>query len=195
MTHDPHERRDWFVKNTVKSAKEAGIDVDPEAVQRAVARDLDTADKFKAENPPPPAKADAEAREQSHAKRRHAVEEFAAQRDSQLFEKPLPKRDRPLILPPLSGVDEERRLAMLRRLQMICQPEPGRTLKPGESFGTMFRAPKLVDEIFMHSIGFSRGVMSYVGLSYEDRQRKFTRAIEDICDRSNAVFGVNWWVK
>jgi hypothetical protein len=192
----PHSRRDWFVENHVKTAKALGLTVDVEAVQRQAAKDLAAAEQV-------PTQTKAPAPNQKREKERsNVVKDAARARKAKVYERAADSDKR--VLPVLTGVDEERRVALFARIKRICTPIPERlnaaTLANG--VGGMCEAPALANDVALHTYGYARGatihpttgITSYKGLSFEDRIRKYTRALEDICDRSTGLYGP-WWVK
>ena len=104
--------------------------------------------------------------------------------------------DSPVIQSPkkaLQAVIGEKHTALMRRLAMIVQCEP--SLKRHEFSDRPYRYPALAKDVMTAHTDFSFGRREYRFLNQKDKERKFLRAIEDIADRSNAVFGVNWWLK
>lgn len=191
------DRRDFFVESTVRAAKLEGREVDAEQVGREAARDLALLDKAVASgeinlNPDKPKKPDPVPKSDAAAK-------AARERGQSFIARPEGADDRRL--PAISGVEALKLLAMDRRLRILCKPVPGYRFKCDkdglldEPIGNGCEYPLFANLVFMHTAGFSRGLMSYKGLNYEDRKRKYNRAIEDICDRSDAAVGYAWWVK
>lgn len=199
MTSDSIKRRDWFVNNTVRAATVGGYTVDAEAVARAAAHDLSVLDRAVdlgeiAKPGTAPAK-----KPQRKPVDYDAARAVAQQRGQQLRTGPMGAEDRPLVMP--TGTEALRLFAMDRRIRILCKPVPGYRYKTDaqgqvdEPLGNACEYPAFANLLFMHSMGFARGIMSYKGLNYEDRKRKYNRAVQDICDRSDAVVGFPWWVK
>lgn len=193
------DRRDWLVRSHVESAKAAGASVNVEDVTRQAARDLAAADKLQAKRRQVARRPD-EAKPDARAKAK--LDAAAQKRKSSLYERPAASDG--VMLPKLTGVDEERRIALFARIKRICTPIPER-LKPSElanGIGGMCEYPALANDVALHTYGYARGstihpstgITSYRGLSFDDKIRKYTRALEDICDRSTALLGP-WWVK
>ena len=197
MTNPAIKRRDWFVDSTVRAATADGTTVNAEAVARAAAHDLSVLDRAvslgeidlnppKRTGPRKPVDYD-------------PVKAKAAQHGQTLTTGSEGAEDNPLVIP--TGTEALRLFAMDRRIRILCKPVPGYRYKTDaqgqvdEPLGNACEYPAFANLLFMHSMGFARGIMSYKGLNYEDRKRKYNRAVQDICDRSDAVVGFPWWVK
>jgi hypothetical protein len=88
----------------------------------------------------------------------------------------------------------ERAFAMLKRMRQLMAIAPGASASfrdPG-SAPWMFRRFAL-DLLSIHS-DFSFSRRGYRFMSEADKQRKYWRDVEDVCDRSTGVLGP-WWVK
>lgn len=191
-------RRDWFVDGAVRAAKNAGQEVNVEAVARQAAKDLTVVDRATADGSlkvKKERKRTTAERDEATDRAARRVAESAAKRGGKLYAKKLKPKERAKPLPKLYGVDAMKLAAMQQRIAAICAPVPSYVPKKGDVIGAGSRHPKFAAELAMHTMGMARGLMSYVGLSWADRMRKYQRACEDICDRSDAVFLVNWWVK
>ena len=192
------DRRDWLVGTAVKSGKAMGLDVSAEAVERSAARDLEIVDRMKKSGSLAQrtiSKAEKQERRNEETVRgQEKVAQLAAEKDATLSVSELPAVDSPIILPRLSGVEAEKLIAMHQRIMKICAPVEGYVMKYAEPLGNQCQHPDLARRVLMHTACFARGIGSYSGLRYEDRQRKYVRAVEDICDASNGKLGP-WWVK
>lgn len=200
-------RRDHFVDSTVRAAKAEGRDIDAEAVARDVARNLSVLDRARAmgelQDPKPRDKAAPRPTPEKPAVNHASM--FAQRMGATMWEAPLtnePERQ----LPKLRGVDAVRLLAMDKRIRLLMTPVPGYKLKVTrdpttgmvtdcEPLGNQCQYPAFANRLFMEMACFARSQGTYAGMSYADRWRKYVRAVEDICNRSDAVVGVAWWVK
>lgn len=192
------KRRDWFVDGAVRAAREQGREVDVEAVARQAAKDLDLVDRATASGAlkiGKESKKSRQDREDATDRAAKRIAEAAAKDGGKVYSKRVKAKEKTRPLPKLYGVDAMKLAAMQKRVADICAPVPGYVPKKGDDIGAGSRHPALAAELAMHTMGMARGFMSYAGLSWEDRMRKYQRAVEDICDRSNAVFLVGWWVK
>ena len=75
------------------------------------------------------------------------------------------------------------------RLSVLTQLRPGYRPKQKDFF-----FPQYANDIVWHYVAHKRLKGPYAGLSMQDAGRAFSRAMEDICDRSTKELG-NWWVK
>lgn len=192
------KRRDWFVGQAAKSAKDAGREVDAEVIARQAARDLDVLDRAVATGAIASKKEEKSAEEKSalraEARQRSSIDNKAAELNAKLWEKAVANEPAPILKPP-TGVEMERLIAMDKRIRILCKPIPGYRLKRGEPLGNACEYPRFANLLFNHSTGFARGIFSYKGLNYEDRQRKYLVEVEKICNQSDAVIGFNWWAR
>ncbi len=196
-------RRDHFVDSTVRAARAEGREIDAEAVGREVAHNLSVLDRATATGelkvPERSAPTPRERPAVNHASM------FAARMSATMWEAPLTVEDeRPT--PKLTGVDAMRLLAMDKRIRHLMAPVPGYKLKVTrdpttgevtdcEPLGNQCQYPAFANRLFMEMACFSGARGTYAGMPYADRWRKYVRAVEDICNRSDAAVGVPWWVK
>ena len=200
---DEIARRDYFVERSVSTARAEGYDINAEAVARQAARDLGVLDRAlavgdlsteKRTAPPLP------------KPRGNAAEGLASSIGATTWERPLGDLDNEKALPKLRGVDAVRLLAMEKRLRLLMEPVPGYVLKierdPAtgaitncEPLGNQCAYPAFANLLLGHMFCFSRGQGSYREMKYADRWRKYVRAVEDICNRSDAAVGIPWWCK
>lgn len=194
MTTSALERRDWFVDAAARKAKALGVPVPTEALQRQAAADLTLLDNARragalrvGKDAKKKAPADVAAEKQSRK-----AEAQAAAVGGRMRRKALPAVDRTRRGPKLSLLDQERLLKMSLRLRAIGaragQLRAGQDLQAGFQFPALARAAA---EATMNH-GARRG--EYAGKNATDRDRILFRQLEDICNRSDAVFGVGWWV-
>lgn len=190
-------RRDWFVDNAVKAAKSVGANVDAETVSRQAAKDLSLLDAAVAAG-------DVNAKTTPKEKKKpspkgNAAQKKARQVGQKMWEKAPTTEDKPL--EPLTGNDAIKQFAKEARIRILCKPIPGYRYQCDargmidEPLGNGCAYPRFANLLFMHSAGFARGIMSYKGLNYVDRMRKYNRAVEDILDQSDAAVGFNWYTK
>lgn len=194
---NPLARRDWFVDNAVRAAKSVGANVDAEAISRQAAKDLQLLDAATATG-------DVNAKTTPKAEKKPAPKGDAAKKKARevgqkTWERTQFAEDQPL--ESLKGSDAIKHMAKDARIRILCKPVPGYRFKCDargmidEPLGNACAYPRFANLLFMHSAGFARGIMSYKGLSYVDRMRKYNRAVEDILDQSDAAVGFAWWVK
>lgn len=200
---DELARRDYFVERAVTSARADGDVVDAEAIARQAARDLGVLDRALAEGDLSTKK---EAKPAAPQPRGDAAQRLASSVGATTWERPLGNADDEKALPKLTGVDAVRLFAMEKRLRLLLQPVPGYVLKLErdpltgavtncEPLGNQCAYPAFANLLLGHMFCFSRGQGSYRDMKYADRWRKYVRAVEDICNRSDAAVGVPWWVK
>lgn len=198
-------RRDFFVGSTVRAAQAEGRTVDVETVGQEVARDLNKLDRARSLGD---IKVESRNKDAPKPKRddhvNHAAS-FASRMGSTTWERPVGlEREKPG--PKLYGTDALRTAAMAVRVEFLLRPVPGYRLKfkrdpktgevtDCEPLGNGCQYPEFANLLLNERWCFSKPDGSYIGLPYKDRWRKYIRAIEDICDRSDAAVGVNWWCK
>ncbi len=95
----------------------------------------------------------------------------------------------------LNGVDAERLVAMEKRISLLSERGPGRLKADQTMEQGPWLYPSFVMRIVTTTIAFSQKLGGYRGLTYVDRRRRFFRALEDLCNQSNAAVGFGWWVK
>lgn len=194
---DPIDRRDWHVANTARAARAAGREVNQSELEREIARQLQLLDA---------AIASGAIREQTGRRPRQLVTSphqgartLAAKAGGEFFARP--DRERapgPLAhgLMPLRGVEKERHIALTKRIEFLSQRSNERRVKPGETIDkAVYHFPAFAVRIAMECLAYQSRLGPYLGLSIIDRYRKFCAAMERIADQSDAVVGVNWWVK
>lgn len=196
---DPHERRDWLVGGAVRAAKAHGQEIDVDAVARQAGRDLEVVDRARASGDigtgasrKRKVVSPEEKPKKSNASK---LDDLARSKQSRIYERPLDATPEPASkVIPVRGLEAERLIAMHARVALICKPVPGYKLKSSEPLGNQCQYPALANPILMHTACMARGLGRYKGLSLDERQRKYNTEIERICDLSNAVIGVGWWV-
>ena len=201
---DEIARRDYFVERTVTSARAEGATVDAEAVARQAARDLGVLDRAISAGDLSTGKRTVT--EEVPKPRGNAAQNLAANMGATTWDRPLGELDNERALPKLRGVDAVRLMAMEKRLRFLLQPVPGYALKVErdpttgvvtncEPLGNQCAHPAFANRLLGEMFCFSRGQGTYRGMKYADRWREYVRAVEDICNRSDAAVGVAWWVK
>lgn len=192
---DSLERRDWFVNAAARKCVAAGVSVPVEALQRQAAADLQLLDQARASGAlrdivKPKTKTSQEVLDH---KRSLKAEAQAEKVGGTMRRRKLPVRDPISRGPRLSALDRERTAKMTLRLRAIGARAG--SIRTGQDLETGFQYPALAraaaEQVTNH--GYQRG--EYAGKSARDRDRILFRRLQDICDRSDAVFGVPWWVK
>lgn len=201
MTMDPAERRNVHFVARAEARKARGAEVRPEQLKREVAEDLRLLDRMRSEGAikqpsrrqrkkfaPKLTDRPLAARPELHA------EALARKSGSEFFARAV-KDEKPRATPAerLRGVDLERLIAMQKRVSLLLERGAGRLASNQTMDKAPFLYPKFATEIGMTTIAFNAGLGSYKGLGLRDRRRRYYRALEDICNRSNAVIGVGWW--
>lgn len=210
MTLDPFTRRALHMDRRVQSLRDMGVEVRPALIEKEVADDLRLIDRVKAEGAlggrrkskikTPAKKQDTRgslvARPELHA------EALARKTGGQFYASPVNTNEThrqhsdflKRALKGVSGVDAERLVAMEKRIAMLSERGPGR-IKADQSYEQgPWLYPSFVRMIVLTTLAFSQKLGGYHGLRYPDRRRRFFRQLEDICNKSNAVLGVGWWV-
>jgi hypothetical protein len=199
----PQERVDYYVERQAMQRREAGQEVDVEALRRGTAALLNAAENEKA--PTVSRRAEKPRHEVLEAKRQQSGEALAQKSGTEFFyrderREKLIERPAPSAKPP-SGLDGEKHFALLRRIKILMAKVPGHVRKEGESLFASFQYPRFAQLLEMHRHNAALdnpgpvGSGQYFGLSRDDRQRKFYNSLERICDLSNAVIRPPWWCK
>jgi len=173
--------RDATADDYQANARRMGDDPPREEIERLAAADCELVDRVGfaevPESPPPSIP------EEIGATGKHAAEAIGAE-----VARDIPTQA-PSPIETLGGVIKEKRIAMLRRIALICErvassPDPDRPWA-GSAYPHWARE---VAEAHMKWQS-NRRLMSE-----EDRDRRFYRALEDVCDRSRLDCGP-WWVR
>ena len=187
-------RRDFFVESTVRAAREGGYEVDAEAVARQAARDLSMVDRARALGDIDDGKTKRKPVEQAERPAVSHASAFAGRMGATTWEAPLVAENmKPL--PKLYGTDALKLLAMDARIRLLMAPVPGYKLKVTrdpttgevtdcEPLGNQCQYPAFANRLFMEMACYSRALGTYAGMSIDDRQRKYVRAVEEVCNRS-----------
>lgn len=193
---DALERRDWFVDAQAKRFRAAGVTVPTDALQRQASEDLRLLDRARSEGA---LRARKEPRKMTVAevleqKRERKAEAQAATIGGEVRRRALPAKDKRRKLAPLTGIEAQKTYAMAARLRLIGtrsghRLRAGQDMEHGFEFAALARAA--AEETTNHDA--RRG--PYLGASPTDRDRILFRRFEDICDKSDALVGVAWWVK
>jgi hypothetical protein len=198
---DPLTRRDLHFAARANAIKAAGGEVRTDAIQRSVAEDLRLVDRAKAEG---------KLGQRRKAKKKHApkftdrpgvarpelhAEALARQSGAQFFARAV-KDERPASpTAALTGVAAERMMAMQRRILLLSQRGAGR-LKNNQTIEQgPWLYPTFARLIVTTTVAFNAGLGGYKDLRPADRRRRYFRALEDICNKSDAAVGVGWWVR
>jgi hypothetical protein len=192
---DDIARRDRLVANWATSLKRQGVEFSTDALQRVTANDLRIVDRARADGrmrtkrKPKGKQRPGVARPQLHA------EALAAKVGGSFYAKtvadlgPAPREAK------LRGLDAERQVAMQRRIKLLTERGAGRCLANETIEKGPWIYPSFAKEIGMTCLAYNMRIGGYRDLSDVDRGRRFFRALQDICDRPDALVGVPWWVK
>lgn len=190
-------RRDRHVARWAESLRQRGVPFSSEALQRSIAEDLRVAERAKAEGLIGRKKKTKKAKRAGVARPDLHAEALAQKIGGEFFTRSIPTvQTAPVAdVSKLRGVEAERHYAMQRRIKHLSQRGQGRikadqTLEQGP-----WLYPTFAREIALTTIAYGACLGGYKDLNAEDRRRRFLRALEDICNRSDAAVGVGWWVK
>ncbi len=194
---DDLARRDRLVAQWALSLKERGAPVPTETLQRITANDLRLVDRAKADGRLGTRKKPKKWRQRREGVARpnlHAEAQAAAMGGSFFTREVKTLVDAPRV-ESVSGLDAERLVAMQRRIRLLTQRGPGRIKSNQTIEQGPWVYPKFANEIGMTCLAYNMRIGGYRDLNMRDRNRRFYRCLQDICDRSDAVIGVAWWVK
>lgn len=192
---DPLERRDWFVDAQAKRFRAAGVTVPTESLQRQAADDLRLLDRARSEGALKSRKDPRKATvAEPSAQRELKAEAQAAGIGATVRRRTLPKADKARRLAPLRGVSAQKTYAMVARLRLIGTRN-GHRLRTGQDMEHGFAYAALARAAAEETTNHNAGRGEYVGKTAADRDRILFRRLGDICDRSDAVVGIAWWVK
>ena len=190
-------RRDRHVARWAETLRSQGVEFSQETLERSIANDLRLVDRAKADGRIGRKRKKAKKARTGVARPDLHAESQAAKIGAEFFSRSIPTLQTAPVADAskLRGVEAERFFAMQRRIRILSQRGPGRiranqTIEQGP-----WVYPNFAREIALTTIAFEAGLGGYRELSAEDRRRRFLRALEDICNRSDAVVGVGWWVK
>lgn len=188
--------RDILAEDYRQAYAKNGIHDTWEAFQALAAGDLLLTDKVNEELPPAPSQPSRNSLAPPVAET--AGPRAAEQMASDLAGGKFQRREiveRPVIDDPRKVLREIRKPkaeALFRRIRLISQVEPNG--KRNAYSEIPYRYPALAKDLMSEHADWHLHRRGYRFLSPIDRNRKFLRALEDIADRSNAAFGVGWWV-
>jgi hypothetical protein len=196
VNETPIQKRDWYVDRQVKTAREAGLTPDVEAIAKETAALLSEVDRLvvpvkKAK----PVTADRVAALEAKKTERQAPA-LAEQLGGKFVARDLPAQDAPRRIKPRTGVDQERYVALCQRIKLLCKRSTKRRLRYGQDAMDQadFEYPAFAMEIVTETMNCNMRVGIYKFLSTDDCRRVRDAALERIADRSNAAVGVGWWV-
>ena len=200
MSIDPRTRRDLHFEARAQSLKTRGLEVRSDALLREVSEDLRLVDRARSEGllgaRPKRTKRKFVPRftRQGVARPELHAESLAAKAGGQFFARAVKDAPSPFPEDHVRGVDAERRNAMLKRIRLLAERGPGRikanqTIEQGP-----WLYPDFARQVALTCFAFNARLGGYRGLRASDRRRRFFRALEDICNRSDSAVGVGWWV-
>lgn len=195
-------RKQLHFEARAKALKERGIEFRSEGLMQEVASDLRLVDRVRAEGGLGEKKKRKKASKpklttplrKGVARPELHAEMLARQVGGEFFarsyaETATPRSQR------LTGVDAERVIAMQRRIALLSKRGPGR-LKSNQTIEQgPWEYPEFARQVALTTVCFNAGLGGYKDLKPLDKRRRFFRALEDICNRSDAVIGFGWWVK
>jgi hypothetical protein len=197
---DAIDRRNLHLAHRAQAIKARGGDVRSDLIMKQVADDLRLVDRAKAEG----AIGQRKKRKSKFAPKYTApvarpelhAEALARKTGSTFFSREVldsTPRGRSSV-ERITGVDAERSMAMQRRLALLSERGPGRVKSEQSVEKGPWIYPALAREIIMTTLAYNASLGGYRGLNARDRRRRFFRALEDLCTRSNRLVGVGWWV-
>jgi len=201
----PQERVDYYVERQLEQVRSSGAGVDAEQVRRQTVALLQYADVSARDVPTRSRRPEKDPSEVLEAKRKLGPEAQAEASGTEYFYRdervePLISKPKAKVLPP-SGLEGEKHFALLKRIRLLMKRIPNYRLKPGESLYAGHVYPRFAQLLDMNTRyaalldSNSHGLGKYAEMPVGDRQRKYYRELERICDWSDAVVGYGWWVK
>ncbi len=199
----PQQRVDYYVERQVQQRRNAGAEVNAEQIRRETVSLLQLAD-VSARDVPVRRRAGRTPDEVAEDKRRTSPEAQAEASGTEFFYRdeavePLVSKPKSAPRPP-NGLEGEKHFALIGRIRLLMKRVPGYRLKPGESLYAGHVYPRFAQLLDMHTRYAaltdpqSHGLGQYAEMPIGDRQRKYYRELERICDASNVVVGKGWWV-
>lgn len=202
---DAQDRVDWHAGLAQLQAR--GVPFNAEALRRRVADELRLVDRARSEGALRSVTRTKAERDEARRARRAARPELQAHAQArkvggEFFTREAPRaattspRDAtksPILQMP-KGLEGERLAALAARVNLLCSRAQGTQRRNGSMSDGPWLYPKFAPRLAVLSVFFARGLGGFKGLSYADRQRRFVREVERICDESNAAVGVGWWV-
>lgn len=206
---DGLDKRNWFANQRVRAEVAAGLTPNLERIHQETAALLNYTDRAVSAGDVRQTKREATEEEKLRAKDQSTAKSLAAEQGAQFYMRENPVDDDAKKKPaPLTGVEMQRHIALIKRVTQLLAADPNHRLRFGRdgihdrAYQYPVAARQIVDEMYAHTHGwrspeFRRGGLEYryADLSKADRTRMYYAALELICDRSNGVVGVNWWVR
>lgn len=194
MSESPQDKLGWYVDHQVRSQQAAGVEPDVKAITATTSTLLGTMDRAIADGEIKLAKRDRTAGEVVAEKNQAAAEAQATAIGAKFYTRDLPTVDAPR-RQFYTGVDQERYVAMCRRLAQLCKRSSNRRLRYGRDSLDQadFEFPRFAVEIVNETMkcNMRRGI--YAFLNTRDCRRVRDAEFIKICDRSTAVLG-QWWI-
>lgn len=194
-----HDRLAWHAGLTASRLKAQGVEFSYDQLLRRTAEELRLTDRAKAEGAIRRVTRTRAERDEARRTRRAARPELQAHAQARKVggqfwaREAAPQAAAPALAMP-TGLDAERLIALMARVKLLCSRGPGEQRRNGTIGDGPWLYPKFAPRLAVVMMFYARALGGYRELSYLDRQRRFLRAIEDICDESNAAVGVGWWV-
>lgn len=200
MTLDPRQRRDVHFEARAQSLKARGIEVRSEEVKRQVAADLQLVDRVKAENPSmfgrrPRKKAKPKLTTADVARPDLHAEALARKSGGEFYARAVDPNDNETVGRKLKGLEAEKTMALVRRLNILKRRGPGRIRGNQTMDQGPYEYPRLATKIACLGMSYEMKLGDFRGKTKAEANKILRRFLEDICDESNAVVGVPWWVK
>lgn len=202
MNESPQKRLDHYVGGHIDLVRKLGGEVDGSAAAQGIARILEIADR---EMPGTIDRAgERDPQDVLESKRLQGPEALAEQAGGEFFyhdDGIEPVVSAPKAPPPIpKGYEGEKHMAMMKRLKVLMSRIPGviaSPLKPDAEFQYPRFARLLERTTSNAQLNSPRSMGSgiYKGMALPERQRRYYRRLEQICDQSNAVVaGSGWWI-
>lgn len=201
----PQARVDYYVDRQLQQNRENGVSVSAEQVRKETVALLQFADVSARDVPVRSRRPEKDPRDVVEAKRKLGPQAQAEASGTEFFYRdeavePLITKPKRTPLPP-NGVEGEKHFALLKRIRLLMKRIPNYRLKPGESLYAGHVYPRFAQLLDMHTRYASlddpqsHGLGGYSEMPIGDRQRRYYRELERICDLSNTVVGYGWWIK
>lgn len=195
---DPHQIKDAIVEQYRANSQRMGLAVPVSDLERIATSDLHMVDRFTAAQKP----ASPAAKQAPDPNRVNRAEAMAAKNGAKFTKNNAPDDAddvRDLIMDAKPKTLSPKFDAMMYRAFRIMRPNEGATKAGFEAILDKSDAPLLAREMLAEFMNFKLWHLApeknpYHVKSIKDRRRIFLRRVENICDRSTAVYGP-WWVK
>lgn len=177
-----HWVKSQLIESYSNTVRKAGVVPDMRRIEELATEDCEVHDQHVRNRRPAPAT-------KAPPPRRNAAARMAEAEGKKLITgKRVERKSDPLLDTVKPG--DMKMLAMMARIKQILVPRSD--FRPSQE--NDYAAPALAEAFILNYQRYMRGRGEYRGKSGTDARRIFRRRLEDICDKSNPLFG-NWWCK